>query len=196
MASDVMFLFPSLRARRVGPIQEANGINVADAQITRGQYKHKLSHEHGGYDELQLDRLASGDAREGALLQADGVGGARFAPVPPLLVVSLGLNGKKVRFSVPTRLAEFSMPRQSISTRFSAQVTARILGSTTVESFQWRWRLYNKKTQTTIVEGEQSDPKQFSLAVTDSSDPIELHVWKSGAGGGGVAIESLRIDAV
>lgn len=187
--ADVQFMFPAVRARCVGPINATAGLNLADAHIVAGQYKHSASHERGGYDELKLDRLSSGNAPSGALAQADGLGGIRFAQVPPLLVVSLGLCGKKVRFSIPTRVAEFSMPPRQGTASFSAQLIGKEGGET-----DYGWRIYNKKTRTTIVQGERDERKTFSLATVDDSDIFELHAWKTGSET--VAVQSLRIDTV
>lgn len=194
--ADVQFMFPAVRARCVGPINAATGLNLADAHIVAGQYKHSASHERGGYDELKLDRLSSGNAPAGALAQADGLGGIRFAQVPPLLVVSLGLCGKKVRFGIPTRLAEFSMPLSATTATASTTFSAQLVGKAddAGETADYGWRIYNKKMRTTIVQGERDERKSFSLVNVDESDTFELHVWKTGSET--VTVESLRIDTV
>lgn len=132
--------------------------------------------------------IESGDALIDGTLCVKKLNILDGAEVAAGTVVTLNLNGKRIRYAVPTRIAEFSMPYQPNAIRCSASVLSR-------DNSPLYWRLFDKNLQSTIAQGEQGETVEFEFVyLEDHKNDIEVHVWKSSVND--ATPESLRIDYI
>ncbi len=189
----MQFLFPSILAERVTPIQDTDGTFVAMVNLNQGKYIHSATHQKGAYDEIVLDSLASGTAAAGAYLRADGAGGAQFSIVSPSSSSSSCLNislcSKRVRYTVPTKIVNFAFSFPNDRNNFAAQVT--IKENTSYNT--WKWRLYNAGSKTVLVEGDGNELKSFIYSAFTQGEKIEFHAWVDA--GNYITVEGITINS-